>query len=272
MPMIHSRNRKGGSRIAAKPKGFGRVEEASTLITLAVCTMLSIGIYLASYAFNGKIGGSYNLSSSGPAFQNPARVKSTPPFQLAGVKMGMTPLETVSLYPKIHLSGQYFGRQEGQYRLGNGIYEITFRGPDGAKQAYSLRYKEEFQNFSEAKLRQHLKRKFGRPSDIQCTKVNPVMGWECRLQWRRPDGVTIDAVTKTLAMTNGVRKTQLELNAVDPYRKNFMLRTEDDSTDPVILAMRSRTSIKRSRNSIKRSRNMSYSSRMKLISAGARGR
>ena len=98
MPMIHSRNRKGGSRIAAKTKGFGQVEGASTFITLAVCTMLSIGIYLASYAFNGKIGGSYNLSSSGPAFQNPARVKSTPQFQLAGVKMGMTRLETRNNY------------------------------------------------------------------------------------------------------------------------------------------------------------------------------
>lgn len=265
MPRFHSRNRNGISRIAAKPEGFERIEEASTLITLAVCTMLSLGIYLASYAFNGKIGGFLNLSSTGPAFQNPARVKSMPPFQLAGVKMGMTPLETASLYPKIHLSGQYYGQQEGRYRLGNGIYEVTFRGPDGAKQAYSLRYKEEFQNFSEAELRQHLIRKFGRPSESQCTKVNPVLGWECRLQWRRPDGVTIDTVTKTFAKTNGVRKTQLELKAVDPYRKNFMLRTKDDSIDPVILAMRSRTILKRSRN-------QSFSSRMKLISAGAKGR
>lgn len=254
MPKIHSHNRNGASRIAAEPKGFWRIEEVSTLLTLAVCTMLSIGIYLTSHAFNGF----FNLSSSGPAFQNQARVKSMPPFQLAGVKMGMTPLETISLYPKIQLSGQYYGQQEGRYRLGNGIYEIAFRGPDGAKQAYRLHYKEEFRNFSEAELRQHLIRKFGRPSMSQCTKVNPVLGWECRLQWRRPDGVTLDAVTKTFGMINGARKTQLELNAVDPYRKNFMLRTKDDSTDPATQVMRSR--------------NLRFSSRMKLISAGAKGR
>ena len=258
MPKIHSRNRNGASRIAAKPKGFGRVEEVSILLTLAVCTILSIGIYLTSHAFNGKIGGFLNLSSTEPAFQDPAPVKSMPPFQLAGVKMGMTPPETISLYPKIHLSGQYYGQQEGRYRLGNGIYEVAFRGPDGAKQAYSLRYKEEYRNFSEAELRQHLIRKFGRPSRSQCTKVNPVLGWECRLQWHRSDGVTIDAVTKTFGMTNGVQKTQLELNAVDPYRKNFKLRTKDDSTDPATQVMRSR--------------NQRFSSRMDLISAGARGR
>lgn len=258
MPMFHSRNRNGASRIAVKPEGFGRVEEASTLITLTVCTILSIGLYLTSYAFDGKIGGFLNLSSSGPAFQNPARVKSMPPFQLAGVKMGMTPPEAVSLYPKIHLSGNFYGPQEGRYLLGNGIYEVTFRGPDGARQAYSLRYREEFRNFSEAELRRHLIRKFGQPSQSQCTKVNPVLGWECRLQWSRPDGVTIDAVTKTFGMTNGARKTQLELNAVDPYRKNFMLRTENDTTDPVTLVMRSR--------------NMGFSSRLNLISAGAMGR
>ena len=257
MPKAHDRNRKSVTRIASKPEGLWRVEEAPIFITLAVCGMLSIGLYLTSYAFKGMLGGFLNLSSAEQALQNRSHVKGTPPFQLAGVKMGMTPLETGALYPNFHLSGQHYGQQEGQYLLGNGIYGVTFRGPDGAKQAYSLRYKEEFRDFSEVELRQHLKRKFGPPSMIQCTKVKPVLGWECRQQWHRPDGVTIDAVIKPLGMTNGVRITQLELNAVDSYRKNFMVRSEDDYTDP--------------KTFIKRTRRLGFTARMNLISAGARG-
>ncbi len=244
-------------RGAVKAKGFGRIEEMSTLITLAVCSILSLGIYLASLTVKDK--GAWNLSSS--AQPSGSVTGKRQPFQLAGVQLGMTPAEAGSVVSGLRLTGNWEDRQVGRYKLGNGTYNVSFRGPGGAKQAYRLSYEETFWNLSEVELRQRLKRKFGEPAINRCNRENSKLSWECTLQWPRRDGVALDAVIWTVKMANGVRKTRLELVAVDRHIKN---------RKPLI----EKAVLRRSGANLnqKGSKNTYFATRLQTIALGARNK
>jgi hypothetical protein len=243
------------SRVAVKSAKLGQTEGMSTLITLAVCSVLSLGIYFASFPFNGKA--AWNLSSS---VQSSAGAPSKrQPFQLAGVQLGMTPAEAKSVVSGLQLTGNWEGRQVGSYKLGNGAYSISFLGPRGANQAYRLSYEETFWNLPEVNLRQRLKRKFGEPAISRCNRESSKLGWKCTLRWQRSDGVALDAVTRTVKMANGVRKTRLELVAVDRHIKNRkpLIQSADLRRSSVNLRQRG-------------SKNTYFATRLQAIARGAR--
>ncbi len=188
-----------------------RIEETSALVTLSVCSILTLGLYLSPLAMG--TGGGWSFPSV-PEAAPPPTVKS-PPFQLSGVQLGMTPLEAGSAQPGIILTGGRGGEQKGRFRLGNGVFTVSFLGAGGGKRAYRIDYAETFWNFTEIQIRRRLNGKFGKPQMDRCGMENPGAGWVCRLRWRYPGDVAIDAVTRTSPAAQGMRKTKLELVAVD---------------------------------------------------------
>lgn len=198
-----------------------RVEEMSTLLTLAVCSVLAIAITFAIYVADLKIPSPLSFA---PASE-PAHVPPPPPaFKLSGIQLGMTPVEMASVHPEILITDYPSGGIQGEFKLGYGTYGVLFLGPDWGKRAYRISYRETFWNFSEVELRQRLKRKFGQPSVNRCGLENPMKGWECQLQWRRSDGVVLKANTKTNNVANGVSKSSLDFVALDPRLKNRLNR------------------------------------------------
>ena len=196
--------------------GIGRVEGFSSAITFCVCSVLSLGLYLSSFAVelggnNAKIWRPPSpVEAEGPKAEKP------PGFQLAGVQLGMTPVEAGWIRPEMRFSGDVDRGQRGAFNLGKGAYKVSFMGSSGAQKAYRIHYKETFSDFSEVELRHHLVVKFGTPSMTRCGKDNPLKGWECTYHWWRPDGVILDAFTRTVNNADGTFNTTINLVAVDP--------------------------------------------------------
>ena len=79
-----------------------RIEERSILAALSVCGILTLGIYLStSWASSHGNGAFWSFGSSAEA---PVPVH-TPPFQLSGIQISMTPLEAGSVQPEILFQG-----------------------------------------------------------------------------------------------------------------------------------------------------------------------
>ncbi len=109
-----------------------RIEETSTLVTLSVCSILTLGIYLSTFwAGSHGNGAFWSFGSSAEAPQPPVPV-DTPPFQLSGIQIGMTPLEAGSVQSEIRFSRNRKGGQTGRFRLGNGAYTVSFSKPKPA--------------------------------------------------------------------------------------------------------------------------------------------
>lgn len=193
-----------------------RIEETSALAALSVCTILTLGLYLSPLTIGSGGGRSFH---SVPEAAPPAPVKF-PPFQLSGVQLGMTPLEAGSAQPGIILTGGRRAEQKGRFRLGNGVYTVSFRGAGAGKRAYRIHYAETFWNFTEIEIRRRLNRKFGKPHMDRCGMENSEAGWVCRLRWLYSGDITIDAVTRTSPAAQGMRKTKLELVALDQKMEN----------------------------------------------------
>ncbi len=233
----HTRTHGNRPQAFAEAQEASRVEEMSTLITLVVCSVLTIGIILAAYLVDFKI--SFPLSfapASEPAHVPPPMA----PFKLSGIQLGMTPVEMASVHPEILITDHPSAGFQGEFKLGYGTYGVLFLGPDWGRQAYRISYRETFWNFSEVELRQRLKRKFGPPSVNRCGLDNPRKGWECQLQWRRPDGVVLKANTKTINVANGVSKSRLEFVALDPRLERRLNRKAEKHGVKPIKRFRSR--------------------------------
>ena len=235
------------------------IEETSILVTLSVCSILTLGIYFSTFwaGSNGKEA-FWSFPSSVEAPQPPVSVH-TPPFQLSGIQMGMTPLEAGSVQSEIRFTRSRKGGQTGRFRLGNGAYTVSFSKPEAGRQAYRIHYAETFWSFSGAEIRQRLKNKFGAPVVSRCGMENPNVGWVCELKWQRPDGVILDAVTKTAKVAKGLSKTKLEFVALDPLlesRNNRRVETSQKTT---------RRGLRTGLN-----KKSSFANRLKAISAGAR--
>jgi hypothetical protein len=195
-----------------------RIEERSILAALSVCGILTLGIYLStSWASSHGNGAFWSFGSSAEAPQPPVH---TPPFQLSGIQIGMTPLEAGSVQPEILFSRNRKGGQTGRFRLGNGAYTVSFSKPEAGQQAYRIHYTETFWSFSGVQIRQRLKNKFGAPVVNRCAMENPNVGWVCELKWQRPDGVILDAVTQTAEVARGLSKTKLEFVALNPLMES----------------------------------------------------
>ncbi|NQU62136.1 MAG: hypothetical protein HQ512_13480 [Rhodospirillales bacterium] len=177
----------------------------------------------------------------------------TPAFQLSGIKLGMTLAEVESVYPEII----FFGKSEtgitGKFKLGNGVYNIGFNGPLVGRQAHTIGYRESFWNLSEIELRQRLVSKFGTPAANKCERVNPNLGWQCSLDWKRQDGVGLEAKTRTVNLGNGVRKSELVFVATDPVIKNRFAKKLEESKGKSV-----------------RKADKAFKKRMKAISSAAR--
>jgi len=232
------------------------IEETSTLVTLSVCSVLTLGIYLSALAPDSNGNGAFwSFRSSVQSAPVPVPV-DLPPFQLSGIQMGMTPIEAGSVQPGMLLSGTGKDGQTGRFQLGHGGYTVSFSRPETGKQAYRIHYAETFWSFSGAEIRHRLKKKFGSPVVNRCGMENSNVGWVCELQWRRTDGVIIEAITKTANAAKGLSKTRLEFVALDPLLENRNTRRAEPS--------------KKSRRKLHK--NSSFAKRMKAISAGARER
>lgn len=244
------RNRYGNPRHKQAHKmRIGVIEDISPLIVFAVCTLLSMAIYIGSSSL-------FSLTVGKPGLTTASAAKDTnlAPFRLAKLQMGMTSAEASSLYPGMIFSGNPNGKQTGSYKFGNASYTVTFLGPMGARKAYLIKYSEKFWDYSEVELRQSLKRKFGQPDVNHCSLENPAKGWECRLRWFRADGVHLDAVTKTLGSFNGTRITHLSFAAIDKSLENRIIEPAP------VTPFKRRASMRKSR---------SFMMRMRAISEGA---
>ncbi len=227
----HTRIHRNRPPAYAEAEEAKRVEKMSTLLTLVICSVFTIAITFATYVADLKIPSPLSFApASEPAHIPPP----PPPFKLSGIQLGMTPVEMTSVHPEILITDHPSGGIQGEFNLDYGTYGVLFLGPDWGKQAYRISYRETFWNFSEVELRQRLKRKFGQPSVNRCGLENPRKGWECRLQWRRSDGVLLKANTKTINVTNGVSKSRLDLVALDPRLKNRLNRkVEKNEVKPI---------------------------------------
>lgn len=217
----HTRTHRNRTLAHAETGEAKRVEEMSTLITLMVCSALTIGITFATYVADFKIPSPWFLA---PASEPAPVPPPPPPFRLSGIQLGMTPVEMASVHPEILITDHPSGGIQGEFKLGYGAYGVLFLGSDWGKQAYRISYEETFWNFSEVELRQRLKRKFGQPTVNRCGLENPSIGWECQLRWRRSDGVVLKANTETINLANGVSKSRLKFVALDPRLKNRLNR------------------------------------------------
>lgn len=195
---------------------IGRVEGLSSAITFCVCSVLSLGLYLSSFAVEFGENNAKSRPTPSAAETEEPMAEKLPGFQLAGVQLGMTPVEASWIQPEMRLSGDVDRGQRGAFNLGKGTYKVSFMGSSGARKAYRIHYKETFSNFSEVELRHHLVVKFGKPAVIRCGKDNPLEGWECTYHWWRPDGVILDAITRTVNNAGGTLITTINLVAVDP--------------------------------------------------------
>lgn len=222
------------------------MEGVSPFLVLAVCTLLSMGIY---------IGSSSLLFFTGGATASPADAATLPPFRMAKLQMGMTSAEAASEYPEMTFTGRQDGKQLGSYKFENAAYSVTFMGPEGARKAFRIRYRETFRNYTGLELRQRLKRKFGQPYINHCTRENPRQGLECQLQWQRADGVHLEAVTKTIQISNGVQITELDFAAVDKRLENRIFEPAPVAT------VKAR---------FKKRKNSAFMMRMRAISQGAK--
>ncbi len=210
---IDTRNRR---RKTGRPHRFGRVEGASAAITFGVCSVLSLGLYLSTFAIEESENNTVGWHSLSAVEAEEPMPEKPPGFQLAGIQLGMTPVEAGWIQPEMRLSGDVERGQRGAFNLGKGTYKVSFRGSSGARKAYRIRYKETFHNFSEVELRHLMVVKFGNPAVTRCGKDNPLEGWECTYHWWRPDGVILDAIIRTLNNVDGTHNTTLNLVAVDP--------------------------------------------------------
>ncbi len=233
-----------------------RIEETSTFVALSVCSILTLGLYLSTF-WTGSLGiwpfRSFGFSAEAPGPPAPVH---TPPFQLSGIQMGMTPLEAGSVQSEILFSRNGKGGQTGRFRLGNGAYTVSFSKPEAGKRAYRIHYAETFWSLSGAEIRQRLKNKFGATEVNRCAVGNPNAGGACELKWRRPDGVILDAVIKTARVVRGLSKTRLEFVALDP----LLERRNNRLVEP---APKTRRGLHKK---------SSFANRLKAISAAARKR
>lgn len=256
MPRQHNRGSGQTGTILGSRLNW-RIEETSTLVALSVCSILTLGIYLStSWAGSHGNGAFWSFGSSAEAPRPPVH---TPPFQLSGIQIGMTPLEAGSVQSEIRFSRDRKGGQTGRFRLGNGAYTVSFSKPQAGKQAYRIHYTETFWSFSGDEIRQRLKNKFGAPLVNRCGMKNPNVGWVCELKWQRPDGVILDAVTQTARVAKGLSKTKLELVALDPLmesRNSRPVETPQKTTRRVL------------RQGLRKG--SSFANRLKAISAAAR--
>jgi len=251
--MRHRHNRGlGQAGITLGGRSNWRLEEMSTLVALSVCSILSLGIYLSTFWTGSHGNGAF--WSFGSSAEAPVPVH-TPPFQLSGIQIGMTPLEAGSVQSEIRFSRNRKGGQTGRFELGNGAYSISFSKPQAGKQAYRIHYAETFWSLSGDEIRQRLKNKFGAPVINRCAMGNPNVGWVCELKWLRPDGVILDAVTQTEMVAKGLSKTKLEFTALDTLM-------ESRNSRPV------ETSQKTTRRGLHKK--SSFANRLQAISAGAR--
>ncbi len=251
--MRHRHNRglgQAGITLGSRPNW--RIEETSTLAALSVCSILTLGIYFSTFWTGSHGNGAF--WSFGSSAEAPVPVH-TPPFQLSGIQIGMTPLEAGSVQSEIRFSRDRKGGQTGRFRLGNGAYTVSFSKPQAGKQAYRIHYTETFWSFSGDEIRQRLKNKFGAPLVNRCAMGTPNAGWVCELKWQRPDGVILDAVTQTAKMARGLSKTKLEFVALDPLmesRNSRPVETPKKTTRPGL------------------SKRSPFANRLKAISAAAR--
>jgi len=198
-----------------KPDKDGIVSLA-TLIAFTVCSILTLGIYLTTSALLPNGGGRSAPEFAGAADGRTPLGAGLPPFQLAGVQLGMTPPEVRALYPGLRLDGRPESERTARFTLGNGAYAVSFVGPDGAKKAYRLTYEETFTDLSGTDVRHRLKAKFGEPNAARCGVENPGRGWVCEFNWWREDGVRYDANTESYPPTGASDWTTLRFTAVDP--------------------------------------------------------
>ncbi len=218
-----------------------RIEKTSTLVTLSVCTILTLGLYMSTFSLGSGAGWTFRSVPENA----PTPVKY-PAFQLSGIQLGMTPLEAGSVQPGIILTGGRRALQKGRFRLGNGVYTVSFLGANAGKQAYRIHYAETFWNFTGIEILRRLNKKFGKPGVNRCGMENPKAGWVCRLRWRYSDDVTIYAVTRTAPVTRGVSKTRLELVALDHKLENRKKwRMQDPKKTPFARRMRAISSAAR---------------------------
>lgn len=195
---------------------IGRVEGLSSAIAFCVCSVLSLGLYLSSFAVEFRENNIKSWHAPSAAEAEEPMAEKLPAFQLAGVQLGMTPVEAIWIQPEMRLSGDVNRGQRGAFNLGKGTYKISFMGSSGARKAYRIHYKETFSDFSEVELRHYLVVKFGNPAVSNCGKNNPLEGWECTYHWWRADGVILDAITRTANNADGAPHTTINLVAVDP--------------------------------------------------------
>ncbi|MBC8338767.1 MAG: hypothetical protein H8E39_08765 [Alphaproteobacteria bacterium] len=199
-----------------------RIEQTSSLVTLFICSALTLILYLSTSAIGfGSFSDKWSYRPRDEAAQ-PFR-ETLPPFGFSGIRLGMTPIETGSVHPSISMSGAPEGRQIGRFKLGNGTYTVSFMGPEAGRKSYRLHFTETYWNVSEIEIRERLKRKFGAPDINRCGMENASQGWVCRLRWQRTDNVVLEALTRTSLSTHGARSTDLEFTALDrqtlAYRK-----------------------------------------------------
>ena len=199
------------------------IEEASTLATISICSVMTLLLYLSTFAlWPGTHSDKWSFRTNREAAQ--PLPDTTPPFQMSGLQMGMTPIEVGSVHPSIVMSGPASSKQIGRFKIGNGHYSIFFKGPEAGRKSYQVHYTETFWDFSEIEIRERLAKKFGTPDINQCGMKNISTGWVCRFRWQRVDGIVLSAVTRSPHTPTGAQSTELEFTALDPktraYRKN----------------------------------------------------
>jgi len=196
-------------------------EEGSLLAAFAICTALSLAIYLSSFFVDPaqirNLSWNFTLEHQPtPTFGMPA----PPPYQLSGIKLGMTPPEAESAQPGMIYFANSGTGMTGKFKLGKGIHHIAFSGPYADRQAHSIAYRETFKNISKNEMRQRLEKKFGIPAEIQCEKLNFLLGKQCRLEWKRQGGVVLEAKIRTVKLPTGELQSELFFVATDPVIKN----------------------------------------------------
>lgn len=249
----HRHNQRRNAEPFSMLTGTWALEGVSPFIALAVCMLLSIGIYIGSSSF-----ASFNVGKFRWTATSTADDASLAPFRLAKLQMGMTAAEMASIFPEMTFTGDPDGKQLGSYKFGNATYTVTFMGPEAGRKAFRIGYDETFLNYSEDELHQRLKSKFGQPNVNHCAMESPRRGWECQLQWQRADGVYLDAVTKTIHKFNGDRITELNFAAVDKRLESRFFESAQVTSDETRF------------NKRKKIKNRAFMRRMRAISKGAR--
>ena len=193
--------------------GAWRIEDTPTLVTLFICSALSLALFLSTLAkIPNAPGDRRSYRSTGTSAQ--PFPKTIPVFRLSGIQLGMTPIEVGSVHPSIHMSGPPAARQTGRFKVGNGDYLVSFMGPQAGRKSFRIHYQETFSDFSKMEIHDRLKEKFGPPAVNRCASETAITGWVCRLRWLMPGSVVLDAQTRSTLTAHGIRTIELEITAL----------------------------------------------------------